>query len=89
MIKIILKDGREFESDPKYGYNLDDINEIWECLNLAGVYSLFTKNEKNLNFIKDGSLDETLNSTPEKDGEVINIFKDDVKDIVEINAFLR
>lgn len=89
MIKIILNDGREFENDPRYGYNLSDINEIWECLNLAGMYSLFTKNEKNLNFIKDESLDEALSANLEKDGEVINIFKKDVKDIVEINAFLR
>lgn len=89
MIKIILNDGREFENDPRYGYNLSDINEIWDCLNMAGVYCLFTKNEKNLNFITGGDLNEALNSTPEKDGEMINILKKDVKDIVEINAFLR
>lgn len=89
MIKIILNDGREFENDPRYGYNLSDVNEIWECLNLAGMYSLFTKSEKNLNFIKEESLDEALSANPEKDGEVINIFKKDVKDIIEINAFLR
>lgn len=89
MIKIILNDGRELENDPRYGYNLDDINEIWECLNLAGVYSLFAKSEKNLGFIKGEGLDEALAANLEKDAEVINIFKKDVKDIVEINAFLK
>lgn len=89
MIKIILKDGREFENDPRYGYNLSDVSEIWSCLNMAGVYSLFTKNEKNLDFIKDNDMNAVLNATPEKDGELINIRKDEVKDIVEINAFLK
>ena len=88
MIKIILKDGREFENDPKYGYNLSDVGEIWECLNITGKYCLFTKNDKNLNFIQEDDMNDALKSTPEKNGEMINIYKNDVKDIVEINAFL-
>ncbi|MEF9934088.1 MAG: hypothetical protein RSA01_08120 [Clostridium sp.] len=84
MIKIILKDGTEYENDPTYGYNLDNVKDIWECLNIVGKYCFFTKNIKNLNFITSDDMNAALNGTPEKDGEMINIYKDDVKDIVEI-----
>lgn len=89
MIKIILKNGKEYENDPRYGYNLSDVNEIWECLNIIGKYCLFTKNEKNLNFIgENDDMNAALNSNRDKDAEIVNILKDEVKDIVEINAFL-
>lgn len=84
MIKILLKDGREFENDPKYGYNLDSTKDIWDCLNIVGKYCFFTKNIKNIDFISSDDMNEALNATPEKDGDMINIYKDEVKDIIEV-----
>ncbi|KMT20889.1 hypothetical protein [Clostridium cylindrosporum] len=86
MIKIILKDGREFENDPAYGYNLDRVKDIWDCLNSVGVYSLAYKNMKNLNLFDKNieDVNDIINSTPEKDGDMINIYRQDVKDIIEV-----
>jgi hypothetical protein len=53
MIKIIMKNGTVYENDPQYGYNLDRVSDILDCLRIAGKYCLATKVIPNINIYAD------------------------------------
>lgn len=40
MIKIELNDGRVLDNDPKLGLNLEDVEDIQDCLAETGRYTL-------------------------------------------------
>ncbi|HFK1435035.1 TPA: hypothetical protein ACGXNJ_005189 [Bacillus cereus] len=48
MCKVIIEliNGDSYENDPSLGMNLEDIDEIKDCLNESGKYELITKEKK-------------------------------------------